>query len=335
MNKKNNIMKTLNTYFAFALTALFLFSCSSDDDFTPQPDGPDYNIPTPAAMNLLFNNSLDAITQHAQFDAEDGYNFTSEAGATLYIPPNCLSLNGDQTSGEIDLEFIEFYERGAMATTNKPLMGVKPNGDKAALQTGGQFFVQAYKDGEPLDANCLLQLQVPGDLTNGIENDMTLWTGTMNENGDLEWNEEENEDGEIDEGVFTHGVYYSVNFSNFGWTNVDRFWGDPRPKTTLQVAVPTGFDSDNSSIYLSYDGEPNLLAKLDRFDDEANLFTEHYGQIPVGLEMHIIFITEDNGAYRYAIKDVTVEADDLYTMDIDNTTTGNKAELEAAVEALP
>lgn len=328
-------MKTLNIYLVVALAALFTFSCSSDDDSAPPTDGPNYHVPTPAAMNLLFDNSLNAITQHAQFDADNGISFKSEAGTNLYIGPGCLSLNGDQASGEIDLEFIEFYERGSMATSKKPLMGVKPNGDKAALQTGGQFYIQAYKDGNPLDMSCLLQLIIPGDLTNGTENDMTLWTGAMNDDGDLEWDEQDNIDGAGKNGVFAEGPNYYVNFGDFGWTNVDRFWGDPRPKTTLQVAVPIGFNKDNSAVYLSYDGEPNLLAQLDVYDVGTKLFSEHYGQVPIGLEMHIIFVSEDNGVFRYGIQGVTVEANDLYTIEIDDTTTGNKTELEAAINALP
>lgn len=329
-------MKTMKTYLTLALSALFLFSCNDDDNITPQPEGPDYNVPTSAAMNQLFDNSLASITQNAQFDAEDGISFTSDAGTSLYIPANCLTLNGDMVTGEVNLEFIEFYERASMVSSNKPLMGVKPNGDKAALQTGGQFFVQAYQNGTPLEMNCFSSLNVPGDLTNGVENDMTLWAGIMNENGDLEWNENDPDDGAGEQGgVFAEGNSYYVSFDDFGWTNVDRFWGDPRPKTTLQVEVPAGFDSENSVVYLSYDGEPNLLAKLDVFDDQAHIFSEHYGQIPIGLEMHIIFITEDNGQYRYTTQGVTVQANDLYTIDIDETTTGSLIELEADIEALP
>lgn len=330
-------MKTMKTYLTFALAAVLLSSCSDDDKVTPQPEDPEYYIPTSAAMDQMFDNSLASITQNAQFDAEDGITFTSDAGTSLFIPSNCLTLNGDLVSGEVDLEFIEFYERGAMATSNKPLMGVKPNGDKAALQTGGQFYIQAFQNGEPLIMDCLSSMTVPADLTNGIENDMTLWTGNMNENGDLEWNEDQPDpDGAGEqEGVFPDIDSYYVNFNDFGWTNVDRFWSDPRPKTTLQVQVPAGFGFENSAIYLSYDGEPNLLAKLDVFDDEANIFSEHYGQIPIGLEMHIIFITEDNGEYRYSTQGVTVQANDLYVIDFDNTTTGSKTDLEATIEALP
>lgn len=328
-------MKTLKTYLTFAIAATLLASCSDDDNSVPQPGGPEYHVPTSAAMDLLFDNSLASITQNAQFNAEDGISFTSEAGTSLHIPANCLTLNGDMVTGEVDLEFIEFYERGSMATSNKPLMGVKPNGDKAALQTGGQFYVQALQNGELLEMDCISNMSVPADLTNGIENDMTLWKGVMNENGDLEWNENDADGTGQEIGVYPDIDSYYVNFDDFGWTNVDRFWGDPRPKTTLQVEVPAGFNFENSAVYLSYDGEPNLLAKLDVFDAQANIFSEHYGQIPIGLEMHLIFVTEDNGDYRYAIKGVTVEANDLYVFSIDETTTGNKADLEAAIEALP
>lgn len=33
---------------------------------------------------------------------------------------------------------------------------------------------------------------------------------------------------------------YYVSFGNFGWTNVDRFYSDPRPKTTILAAKTSG-----------------------------------------------------------------------------------------------
>jgi hypothetical protein len=66
------------------------------------------------------------------------------------------------------------------------------------------------------------------------------------------------------------------------------------------VGAPEGYDNTNSAIYLSYDGEgTNALAKLDTFT--AGLFSEHYGQ-PLGLACHIIFVTEENGQWKYAIR---------------------------------
>ena len=56
---------------------------------------------------------------------------------------------------------------------------------------------------------------------------------------------------------------YGTFISNFGWTNIDRWYNDPRPKTTLFVDLPEGFDNTNCNVYVSYDGEPTALALLD------------------------------------------------------------------------
>jgi hypothetical protein len=64
------------------------------------------------------------------------------------------------------------------------------------------------------------------------------------------------------------------------------------------------------------------------------LFSEHYGQIPVGLACHIIFATEDNGNWRYAIKGVTTTANTTYTFTQAETTVGTEAQLVAAINAI-
>lgn len=126
-----------------------------------------------------------------------------------------------------------------------------------------------------------------------------------------------------------------MSFGSFGWTNVDKFYSDPRPRTTILAAVPTGYDNTNCAIYLSYDGEgQNALAKLDTYNSTTLQFSEHYGQIPIGLACHVIFATEDNGNWRYAIKAVTVAAGDVYTFTLAETTVGTEAQLVAAINAI-
>ena len=182
-----------------------------------------------------------------------------------------------------------------------------------------------------------MNLIVPTALTDGLDNAMTLWNGIIDEKGELAWKENKpNADGTGGGkgGVQGEGTNYYVTFGNFGWTNVDRFYSDPRPKTTLLVAAPTGYNNNNSAVYLSYDGEGNnALAKLDTYTP-AGLFSEHYGQIPIGLKCHVIFATESNGQWRYAIKAVTVAANDVYTFTLAETTVGTEAQLVAAINAI-
>ncbi|ALJ05270.1 hypothetical protein APS56_09110 [Pseudalgibacter alginicilyticus] len=312
------------------LTTLIFTSCEKDDDN-------DIIIRATAEdFNNLKDAALEDLTQTFQFDAADGsVNLTSENGVEIYINTNCLTLNGNAITGTIDLEFVEIFEKGNMLTTNKPTMGIMPNGDKALLLTGGEFFVEATKDGEALETNCGFQMFIPADLTGGVDNEMILWNGIIDEDGNLVWEEEKRDGAQGEGGVFAEGNNYYGFFQSFGWSNVDRFYNDPRDKTTILVGVPEGYDNTNSSVYISYDGEETGLAQLDTYDPATGLFSEHYGQIPIGLECHIIFATEENDNWKYAIKEVTIVENDIITFTENETSVVTEAQLTTIINDLP
>ena len=133
----------------------------------------------------------------------------------------------------------------------------------------------------------------------------------------------------------TAGNTYYAFFNSFGWTNVDKFYNFAGPKTQILATVPAGFNYENSAVYLHYDGEGNALAKLDTYDAVTGQFSEHYGQVPIGLACHIIFATEENGQWRYAIKAVTITANAVYSFTLPETVVGTEAQLVAAINALP
>ena len=318
----------------FFLLIIALVSCDNGD-------GDNNNIilpPTGAAFRSISEKGVKKNTQNFTITAGTGLvTLTSAKGVKLSINGDCLTKNGVAVTGAVDIEYIELFDKGTMLITNKPTMGVMPDGKKNLLISGGEFFIKATQGGVELKTSCSMNLIVPTALTDGLDNAMTLWTGTIDEKGELAWKENKpNADGTGGGkgGVQGEGTNYYVTFGNFGWTNVDRFYSDPRPKTTLLVAVPAGYDNNNSAVYLSYDGEGNnALAKLDTYTP-AGLFSEHYGQIPVGLKCHVIFATESNGQWRYAIKAVTVAANDVYTFTLSETTVGTEAQLIAAINAI-
>lgn len=330
-------MKTSKLIFtALFATALSFTSCqvNDDSDGIPTDDGVPYIAPSREDYNNLKDEALEDITLRVDFDAEDGISFISPKGVQVNINGNCLFTNGEPATGPATVEFVEVFDRETMLTANKSTMGVMPNGDKNLLLTGGAFYIDVKQNGESIQNTCNMTLLIPADLTGGPDPSMILWDGTVNEDGDVEWRENDaGANGE--EGVFAEGNQYYAYFDEFGWTNVDRFYNDPRPKTTLKVDVPEGYDNTNSGVYLSYDGEENALAQLDTYDENTGLFSEHYGQIPVGLEMHVIFVTEENDEYRWAIQGVTVAENDVYVFSYEETQTGTRAEMVAAIQALP
>ena len=298
-------------------------------------DGEDIKIspPTSEAFKSISEKGVKRNTQNFTMTAGNGVvTLTSAKGVKLYINGDCLTKNGNPVTGQVDIEYIELFDKGNMLVTNKPTMGITADGKKNLLISGGEFFIKATQGGVELQTSCSMNMIVPTALTNGFDNLMTLWTGVIDEDGDLAWKDARGADGKG--GVQGEGNNYYVTFGNFGWTNVDRFYSDPRPKTTLLVDVPDGYNNTNSAVYLSYDGEgTNALAKLDTFTAEG-LFSEHYGQIPIGLACHIIFATEDNGNWRYAIKGVTISANAVYEFNLAETTVGTEAQLVAAINAI-
>lgn len=326
----------MNTNFKkIGLLFLALATFASCDD----TDGDSDKVTPPSATEFatIRDNALAGKTQHFTATAGTGaITLTSAKGVKININGNCLTKAGNAVTGAIDIEYVELFDKGDMLVTNKPTMGLMPDGKKNLLISGGEFFIKATQGGQELATTCTINLVVPTNLTGGLDNEMTLWIGNIDEDDNLVWREAKGDgDGAGGKGgVQGEANNYYVTFGNFGWANVDKFYNDPRPKTTILVDAPEGYDNDNCSIYLSYDGEgQNALAKLDTYT-AAGLFSEHYGQIPVGLACHIIFATEDNGQWRYAIKGVTTTADTVYTFTLAETTVGSEAQLVAAINAI-
>jgi hypothetical protein len=311
------------------LAAIALTSCNND--------APEATPASAAEFAAVRKAALEAQTQSFTATAGNGLiTLTSAKGVTITLNGNCLTKDGNPATGAIDIEFVELFDKGNMLVTNKPTMGIMPDGKRSLLISGGEFFIKATQNGKELATSCNINLVVPTNLTDGTDNAMTLWNGIIDDEGNLAWEDAREGDGANGGkgGVEAGQNSYYVSFGNFGWTNVDRFYSDPRPKTTILVAAPEGYDNTNSAIYLSYDGEgTNALAKLDTYTAEG-LFSEHYGLIPIGLACHVIFATEDNGLWRYAIKAVTVQANDVYTFSMGETTLGTEAQLVAAINAI-
>jgi hypothetical protein len=312
-----------------ALATIFFTSCTNNENLDPIP-------PTATAFKAITQSGIKKNTQNFTATAGAGtITLTSAKGVSIILNGNALTKNGSPVTGAIDITFIELFDKGNMLITNKPTMGIMADGNRSLLKSGGEFFIQASQGGVDLVSTGSIQLKVPANLTGAIDVAMTLWNGVIDDKGNLAWADARNPNGTAGKGgVEAMQNNYYVTFGNFGWTNVDKFYSDPRPKTTILADAPDGYDNTNSAIYLSYDGEgQNALAKLDTYT-AAGLFSEHYGQIPIGLACHVIFATEDNGQWRYAIKAVTVTAGAVYTFTLAETTLGTEAQLVAAINAI-
>lgn len=341
------------TLFSVALSA-GLMGCTLDldqdidgpdtlPDTDLHEDGPDRQQPAePGALDELVEDTRDALTQTFSANAETFTEIEGEEGTVIYLWPNSLeNAEGELVVGEIEIELIEIYGKSSMLVTDVPTNGLNSEGEVAQLVSGGEFYVNATQNGEDLELNRAYLVFAPTENTGGPDMEMELFK--IKEDGpdgkDL-WVEAVPVDGEeqvdVGKGDADGGSSeYSFLTQEFGWSNIDRWYSDPRPKTTIHVDVPDGWDDQNSSVFLSYDGE-NTLARFDTYDESTELFSEHYGLIPIGLEVHVIFMTESEGTWSYAIQQTTIVDNHISVFDdpsvfIETDTDG----LVAAIDALP
>jgi hypothetical protein len=336
------IMKELLNFRKISLLSIatvsflnFFTNCNSDDN-NSEPTN-QVKIPTAQEFALAKQKVLENNTQTFQITADGSVKtITTAAGTKLEFDTDCLrDINGNSISGNVEFKVIEVYDGARMAMGNIPSMGIVSAGVKSLLVSGGEFFIEANKNGQVLNLACGINLKVPVALTGGAQTGMSLWKGTKDANADnFTWdNKRANNGTGGDVQVKPQTNEYNAIIQEFGWTNIDKFYYYNGAKTLIKATAPDGFDFSNSAIYLHYDGEGSALAKLDVFAN--GVFSEHYGQIPIGKNCHLIFMSVDNAQWRYAIKPITISANAVYSFAISDTQLGSDTQLKSAINGLP
>lgn len=342
-------MKQIRLYSGLLLSLSLVFaSCSSSSDDSGNPgDGGDDNLPTgitpptAQAFNNLREAALDDYTQ--TFNSTLGFNtpveFTSENGTYFILPAFLLADQADnQFTGDVEVEFVELYDRADMLITGFDTMGKNESGSLEMLTSGGAFFVKMYKkdNGEPLkiktgaggQLTSGYRLEVPQALTGGLKEDMGLWFGQY-EDGSLIWEKPEDA-GSINTTVDQYWMQ-GVKQEHFGWSSVSKIYDTSNNKTTFKANVPTGYNAENSAVYLSFEGENSALARLSVFENKT--FSQPL--IPKEKNCQVIFVSEFEGKWVYAIKSATITEGGSVTFETSDLKTATQAELVAKINELP
>lgn len=335
-----------NFLFLTAIAASLLCACSGEESASSANNTSNLKKGIQAEIDGLQQKAVESLTQHYRLVPEKGItSVTTKSGVVISINPSTFTVNGKDVSGVINVEFVEIYKRSQMATANKTTQGVADpenqtdeteGTDLWPLVSGGEFYVNmTTENGEQIDSGAEYSLTVPSGLTGGTDPDMLAWNGTEDADGNVTWEKQTDAAG-VPIPV-TNGELggYQLNLNNFGWANCDRFAAYPDPKTTILVDVPAGYDNTNCMVYLATEGQQNLLANLDHYDAGTELFSEHYGQVPVGLNGYIIFIAGTTAGWSYEIIPVTFTPGLIVTVDPGLIQTGSQTDVENAIDALP
>lgn len=309
------------THYLILSLALLAFSCKKVEPIPP---------PSPDAADMIefIQSNMDNARQVFTVDANSAIYITGVKGTKLFLPANSLVNGaGDLVSGNVQVELIEIDKKSEMVFMNKATMGLRADGKHSTLVSGGEFFVRITQDGLELTLTSSLLLTSP---TETWDPSMRKFINISDEER-LLW--EIADDSLLDEGEDSVGMITMLNLlpGEWGWTNIDRWYSDPRPKTTIYAEVPEGFDDTNTEVFISYDGEPGALAQFDVWEDGR--FTEHYGLIPIGLEVHFIAVGIVEDELHYSIQSATITADHVQV--IDDFAATSEDSLIDLIDALP
>ncbi len=318
-----------------ASALLVLASCSKDDDTIVETP----KIATQAEFASVRETALQALTQNFTMTAGAGVVvLTSAKGVKIKINGSNLTKNGSPVTGLINIKYVEIFDKGHMLSTNKSTMGKMLDGNQSIMKSGGEFYLNATQGGVQLETDGVigtLKLEVPATLTGTIDPLMTFWTGTTADPENIVWDRKDGGAVGFNQVPTTGTNGYNVIFGNFGWSNIDRLYNLPGVKTQILATVPAGYNETNSAIYFSVDNEgTNQLAKFDVYNPITLQFSEHYGQVPVGLACHLIFATAEGSQWRYATKGVIVSAGAVYNFTLSETVVGSEAQMVAAINAI-
>jgi len=338
-----NNSKVVNRIFKNVLGIMVLASLASciDDNnevAQSQPDGE-------ALAARFLDNRVDAL-QEFTLDAASGGVITGTQGTQVTFQPNSFGINGSPVTGNVTVELIEIYDKASMLLKNKSTLGMRDNGDKEALKSAGEFFINAKQGSNELELLAMANVNSrPVDFAD-LDGGMQIFRGGPDEDcdgidDDCDWVEAdedgngEQDDAQIRDAQGADGAFatYNYDIGDFGWTNLDRWYNYAGAKTEIFIDVPNEFNQDNCAVYLSYDGEPTALARMDVYNTELEMFTEHYGLIPVGLEVHIIMVAEIDGQLNYAIQGTTIVDDHIEV--ISSLSPITQAALETLINDLP
>jgi hypothetical protein len=311
---KSKIQKSAILLF---LSSFLIISCSDTENKTVVIG----NIISPTLKNLFNQNTSYLIQTFQMSTADNSIVFTSPSGVTLTIDRSCLRKNNLNVTGIVDFEFIEIFDKGTMLVTNKSTLGLV-GAEKHLLTSGGEFYINANQGGEQLTLVCSLFLSVPTSITGGTDSNMNGFSGVEDANGNIIWSNSTSNEFWASSLNPAAAETYNTFVSKFGWFNCDKFFNYPGDKTKITAYVPQEYGSGKSLIFLTAKNFPNSLGQTS-------------GTYPIGLECSLIFVAENNGSFKYVIKqNIILTANHQVTFDSSEMATATTAEMITIINAL-
>jgi hypothetical protein len=300
--------KLLTAIFSIALLSVGFFACKKDTTSSAI-------VPTATNnFNTLFG-ALKSPTQTYGLQAGTYSQVNGLRGTRLLFYPNSFKdANGNLvTTGNIQIQLIEMYKPGEMIA-NRAM--TTSNG--SPLISGGQVYIKATLNGVELKAG---KFGIGFKQTTASTQPMNIYYGNRNNPDSIvTWSEP------VTSIPPTNGTQFVQDSSNsgyfhlfdsctsFNFINCDYFGGSTSPLTSINAIMPdTSFNNNNTQIFLVITSINSCTYSSSYSNATPGTFTT--SNIPIGLNIHIVGITNKSGTYYYSeYKNLTTTSNMTQTM---------------------
>ncbi|MFN4286167.1 MAG: hypothetical protein ACK4E8_09420 [Lacibacter sp.] len=273
-------------------------------------------------------------------NAATGGTVTTRKGTVITFPANAFKNASNQiVTGNVTVHVRDLFQPADMILSNRPT-----NADHGMLISYGEINVQAEQNGARLQlSDSVTRVRVPAapnPTTGGQIREIPMWRGDTTLYTTLSGHNHENQPTTVNMAIpYSRGINWSQIPGRFAtnnmngtssfvldslgaWRNVDVFYADPRPKTTVLGYFSNQWNSSTATGHMYH--EPNMLyfkvrnqnilvkltSKILNAPNDKRGFLSYQNVMPIGLEGTFLAVSFNNNKIYAEMKDVTIGSPD-------------------------
>lgn len=288
-----NCMKKCISTIAVCLAVLALsVGCEKESEYAEvkkDPWQPGTNV-----LQSFFANNVDNATQNFTIDPTQFQTIVGANGMVISIFANSLmDATGTLVVGPVDVSLIEVPTKGDMIWLDKTTTS---NG--ALLISGGEFRIGLEHKGQPVKTAPGLGLGIA--LANPLTRSMDAFTGTITEDGGVNWiltdSNAFNPVGGVDTTFGSPNATLPID--GVDWINCDYF-ANGDSNTVVTILADDSIGQNNARFFFYFEDEEAVAPAIGV--ESCTCFKSYDTGLPMGKRIRVIGIAElDGEKYFYS-----------------------------------
>lgn len=282
-------------------------------------------------LEKFFSKNAADLEQRFEIPANTSKTIVGAKGTKVSFEANSfVTSQGYLVTGTVQIKLIEVFSKSDMLLVNKPTMGKTSTDQRIKpLISGGEVFVQAYQDDQPLYLahSKSYQISVPYQTVNS-QMEIFEWEeipSGIESTGIAIWNMLDSSD------VLAQNNMYTATFNSFHWVNYDYFANVTGPTTPVRLRITNGLNDKTCKLFYSVDGQ-NTLGQFFNYSNGIYSTSPDF-EMPIGMDIHVIALSFKNNKPYFEV--ISVKVTDNTPINIGHLYPTSAASIKNTIDNLP